>query len=361
MDTAFYNDILWRWVIPPAALLVAAIVGWTASRLLRSLLLTATRHSAARWDDEVVDRLLDPLTVALTIAASLALLPFLQLDAGLAIDIRRVARVVLLTDFFWAVWRIVDVTRLLALRSPWAVRVPASRALVPLGARAAKVILLAIAIIAALSVFGYPVASLVAGLGIGGLALALAAQKTVENLFGAFSIGVDQPFREGDFVKIEEFVGTVEAIGLRSTRFRTLDRTIITIPNGKLADMRLESFTERDRLRLATVIGLVYETTAAQLRAALAGFEAVLRAHPKIWPDAVVVRFREFAASSLDIEIMAWFQTTDWGEFQAIRQEILLQFMDVVERAGSSFAFPTQTVHLASAAAAAPAAATARG
>ncbi|MGH7605174.1 MAG: mechanosensitive ion channel family protein, partial [Gemmatimonadaceae bacterium] len=346
MDAAFYNDILWRWLVPPVALVVAALAGWAASRLLRTGLLAGARRSTTRWDDEVVNRLLDPLTVALTVAAALILLPFLRLDAGLATDIRRVARVVLLTDFFWAVWRIVDITRLLALRSPWAVKVPASRALVPLGARAVKIVLLAIAIIAALSVFGYPVASLVAGLGIGGLALALAAQKTVENLFGAFSIGVDQPFREGDFVKIEDFVGTVEAIGLRSTRFRTLDRTIISIPNGKLAEMRLESFSERDRLRLAAVIGLVYETTAAQLRTTLAGFEAALRAHPKISPDAIVVRFSEFAASSLDIEIMAWFQTTDWGEFQAIRQEILLQFMDVVEKAGSSFAFPTQTVHL---------------
>jgi MscS family membrane protein len=216
----------------------------------------------------------------------------------------------------------------------------------PLGARISKIMVLAIAAVAVLSLLGLPVASLIAGLGIGGLALALAAQKTVENLFGAFSIGVDQPFREGDFVKIEDFVGTVEAVGLRSSRFRTLDRTVITIPNGKLADMRLESFTARDRMRLATIIGLVYETTAAQMRDVLQGFEHVLRAHPKIWPDAVVVRFREFGASSLDIEIMAWFQTSEWSEFQLIRQEILLQFMDVVERAGSSIAFPTRTIHL---------------
>ena len=208
--------------------------------------------------------------------------------------------------------------------------------------------MLAIAVVAVLSMLGYPVASLIAGLGIGGLAVALAAQKTVENLFGAFSIGVDQPFREGDFVKIEDFVGTVEAVGLRSSRFRTLDRTVITIPNGRLADMRLESFTARDRLRLATVIGVEYRTTAAQMREVLSGFERVLRDHPKIWPDAMVVRFREFAASSLDIEIMAWFQTSDWGEFQLIRQEILLQFMELVERAGTSFAFPTRTIHIAS-------------
>ena len=347
VSATVFNSAAWHWAVIAVALPVAALVGWIASRLLRSALRAGVGRTRASWDDVLVNRLGDPLTVGLTVGAALVILPFLDFAGTLAHDIRRVARAILLADFFWATWRIVDASGHLALRSSWAVRVPASRSLVPLGARATKAVLLAIAVVAALSLFGYPVASLVAGLGIGGLALALAAQKTVENLFGAFSIGVDQPFREGDFVKIEDFVGTVEAIGLRSTRFRTLDRTIISIPNGKLAEMRLESFTERDRLRLAAVVGLVYETTSSQLRSALSGFEAVLRAHPKIWPDAVVVRFREFAASSLDIEIMAWFQTTDWGEFQAIRQEILLQFMEVVERAGSSFAFPTRTVHLA--------------
>jgi MscS family membrane protein len=95
--------------------------------------------------------------------------------------------------------------------------------------------------------------------------------------------------------------------------------------------------------------GLVYETTEAQMREVLAGLERVLRQHPQIWPDAVVVRFKELAASSLDIEVMAWFETSDWGEFQAIRQEVLLSFMKVVESARTSFAFPTRTLHLAEA------------
>jgi MscS family membrane protein len=141
-------------------------------------------------------------------------------------------------------------------------------------------------------------------------------------------------------------VGTVEAIGLRSTRIRTLDRTIITLPNGKLADTRVESFAYRDRIRLACELGLVYGTSAAQMRQILTGLERVLREHPKIFPDAVTVWFKELAASSLNIEIMAWFQTADFVEFQAIRQEILLRFMAVVEDCGSSFAFPTQTVHV---------------
>jgi MscS family membrane protein len=249
--------------------------------------------------------------------------------------------------FFWLLWRAVDVARLLAERTRWARESPSSRSLLPLGGRTAKILVLLLAIVAVVSALGYPITGLIASLGIGGLAVALAAQKTVENLFGAYSLGVDQPFREGDFVLIEDFVGTVEAIGLRSTRIRTLDRTIITMPNGKLADMRLESFSVRDRLRLATTIRLAFTSTTDQVRTVLAGLEQVLRSHPKIWPDAVVVKLGEVAAASLNIDIMAWFLTSDWGEFQGIRQDVLLQFMEVVNRAGTTFALPAQTVYVA--------------
>ncbi|MGH9203464.1 MAG: mechanosensitive ion channel family protein, partial [Vicinamibacterales bacterium] len=160
------------------------------------------------------------------------------------------------------------------------------------------------------------------------------------------SIGVDQPFRVGDTVKVEDFLATVERIGLRSTRFRTMDRTIVTIPNGKLADSRVESYTARDRMRLSTIVGVVYGTSEAQLREVLDGFARVLREQPKLWPEGVTVLLRGLGASALEIEVTAWFQTEDFAEFQAIRQEVLLQFVRVVERAGTSFAYPTQTVQV---------------
>jgi len=340
-------DILrWQWLALPLLLVAAALLGALVSRLVRGLFSRAVARTSTAWDDAILDRLSAPLTVALTVAAASALLPWLALYAPAEHAAYRIVRVALFAVFFWSLWRLVDVVRRVVAGSRWATASPASRALLPLATRITKVLVVALAVVAVLSMLGYPVTSLVAGLGLGGLALALAAQKTVENLFGAFSIGVDQPFREGDFVRIDDFVGTVEAIGLRSSRFRTLDRTLVTLPNGRVADMRIESYAARDRLRFAAVVGLAYETTVAQMREVLAGFERVLRDHPKLWPDAVVVRFREFAASSLDIEIMAWFQTVDWAEFQLIRQEILLQFMEVVERSGTSIAFPTRTVHL---------------
>ena len=337
----------WQWLVLPAVVVMALLLGSILGRGVRAAFALAAARTASTIDDAALRRLGAPIHAVATIAIAAVLLPWLNLDQW-AVDLwRRLLRAAFLLTVFWAVWRLVDVAQLAASESHWARSAPASRNLIPLGARTSKIVIAAIGVIAVLSLLGYPVTSLVAGLGIGGLALALAAQKTVENLFGAFSIGVDQPFREGDFVHVDDFVGTVECIGLRSTRFRTLDRTIVTLPNGRLADMRLESFAARDRLRLAATVGLVYETTAAQMRQVLAGFERVLRAQPKIWPDAVVVRFGELAASSLNVDVMAWFKTSDWAEFQAIREQVLLQFMDVVEAAGSSFAFPTTTVHVA--------------
>lgn len=200
------------------------------------------------------------------------------------------------------------------------------------------------AVTALVTALGYPAASLLAGLGVGGLAVALAAQKTVENLFGAFSIGVDQPFGEGDFIKVDTLTGTVESIGLRSTRIRTLERTLITIPNGKLSEMRIESYTARDRWRLSCNLALDYGTTSEQMHRVIRGMEEILRRHPKIWPDNIIVRFKEIGSYALNIEVMAWFLTTDWNEFLAIRQEVLLNFMDCVKLAGTSFAFIAQSL-----------------
>lgn len=216
----------------------------------------------------------------------------------------------------------------------------------PLAGRISKIVLVVGAGVMVLSSLGYPVTSLLAGLGIGGLALALAAQKTAENVFGSVSIGIDQPFRVGELVQVDGILGTVELLGLRSTRIRTLDRTLVTIPNGRLADMKVENLAARDRMRLSCTLGLEYGTTRDQLRTVLEGVRGVLREHPLIWPDTILVRFKELGASSLDIEVMAWFRVTDWGEFLEVREEVLMSFMGVVEEAGCSFAFPTQTLHL---------------
>ena len=337
----------WQWiaVLGIAALATAGgkLLAVPVAFLLRRLFST-TRTS---WDDTLLERSGGPLTLLLGVTVAWVLVPWLELYEPAWQFVRGVLRALGLVAIFWALWRSVDVVESALRGSDWN-QGTSTRSLVSLAGGLAKVLIATLGLIAALSELGYPVSGLLAGLGIGGLALALAAQKTGENLFGSLSLALDRPFDVGEFVKVEDFVGHVETVGLRSTRFRTLDRTLITIPNGRMAEMRIENYTSRDRMRLACTIGLVYSTSPAQARQVLEETEKLLRAHPKIWPDAVSVRFQEFGASSLNIGVMAWFQTPDWTEFQEIRQEILLQILEVVERAGTSFAFPTQTVHLVS-------------
>lgn len=336
----------WRWLAFGLTLAFALLAGVLVSWLVRRALNRLAERTENTWDDKLPGRLRGPLRLAAATAVVVLLLPELKLARQLASPTTQLARALFFVSIYWGLWRTIDVFAEALGASRWASTRPVWRAFVPLVGRIAKALVIVVMGIAVLSSMGYPVASLIAGLGVGGLAVALAAQKTVENLFGSLSIAVDQPFRPNDFVKIEDFVGTVEAIGLRSTRIRTLDRTIITLPNGKLADMRTETFTVRDRMRLHAVLNLVYGTTAEQVRKVIRGIEEVLRAHPKIWPDALPVRFRALGGYALEIEVMCWFQTPDWNEFTAIRSEILLSFMDVVEKAGTSFALPTQTLHV---------------
>jgi MscS family membrane protein len=338
------------WMITFIAVVCAFVIGRVIVRIARPVLARLAGRTATEWDDRLVHLMSSPLSLVLALQALRIASPWLPLDARANAALGDAVAIVTTLAVLWTAFRSIDLARAMLERRSWAIDRPSSRSLLSIGARFAKVTVIVISGIVGLAQLGVSVASLIAGLGIGGLAVALAAQKTLENLFGTLSIGVDQPMREGDVVKLYDIVGTVEQIGLRSTRIRTHDRTIVTVPNGELANQRIESFSVRDRLRLATTIGLVYGTTSAQMRAILAELEAILRRHPRIWPEAVVVRFRELGASSLDIEVQAWFQTTEWAEFQVIRQDVLLEFMAAIERLGSAIAFPTRTVHMASSA-----------
>lgn len=312
---------------------------------MRKLLGRIAARAATPWDDLALKRLAGPITAAWGLGAAYLLVPALALYDPAEAFIHRVLSTGFFLAFFWALLIAADIAGKVVETWPWASANPSSRSLILLAVRVSKVAILAMAVVAILSEFGYPVTSLVAGLGIGGLALALASQKTVEHMFGAVSLGIDQPFRVGDFVKVDGVEGTVEVVGLRSTRIRTPDRTMVSIPNGKLAEMRIESVAARDRVRLGCTLGLARDTTAQQLRDVLDGLEGALRAHPKIWPDELSVRLKALGESSLDVEVQAWF-ATDWAGFTLARQEMLLAFLDVVENAGARFAFPTRTVQL---------------
>ena len=193
---------------------------------------------------------------------------------------------------------------------------------------------------------GLPVFSLLAGLGIGGLAIALAIRPTLENLIGGFIIFIDKPVRLGDFCNFGSYTGTVERIGVRSTEIRALDRTIISIPNAKFADMEIVNWAQCDQMLINATIGLRYETTPDQLRYVLAKMREMFHAHPRIANDTVRVRFSGYGASSLDITIRVYADTREWNDFHAIKEDVFMRLNDIVSDSGTGFAFPSQTLYM---------------
>ncbi len=193
---------------------------------------------------------------------------------------------------------------------------------------------------------GVPLVPLVASLGIGGLAVALAARPTIENLIGGIILYTDRPVCVGDFCRFGNYDGTVERIGVRSTQIRALDRTVITVPNATLADMEIVNWARCDQMLIQTTIGLRYETSLEQLRYVLAKLREMFVAHPKIENDTVRVRFVGYGSSSLDIQIRVYALTRDWSEFFAIQEDVFLRAGEIVDEAGTSFAFPSQTMYL---------------
>ena len=218
---------------------------------------------------------------------------------------------------------------------------------VRLGFQILSVLAMAWMVILGAASMGISVAPLIAGLGVGGLAVALAAQHTVENFIAGLVLFADKPVRIGDACQFGEHRGTVEQIGLRSTRIRGIDRAVVSIPNAEFAKLRLVNFTRRDKILLKTVLGLRYETTADQLRHVLAALRQLLTNHPKIDAESVRVRFTGYGAYALDVEVFALAETNDWATFLAIQEDILLEVMDVVTGSGCGFAFPSQTHYMA--------------
>ncbi|MGB9505533.1 MAG: mechanosensitive ion channel family protein [Candidatus Acidiferrum sp.] len=211
--------------------------------------------------------------------------------------------------------------------------------------RLTHVVMLIVASVAALALFGFNVKTTLAGLGIGGLALALAAQKTLENLIGGVSLLMDKVIRVGDFCQIGDQLGTVEDIGLRSLRLRTLDGNLSVVPNGSLAQMQFVNMARRSKLLINQKFSLRIETQAEQLRHVLDHVQSMLNQHPSIEVGTSRVRVADFAGAAFDLELFAYGKTGDWTEFTAIRQDVILKIAEIVEAAGTRLAAPTRLTY----------------
>jgi MscS family membrane protein len=256
----------------------------------------------------------------------------------------------------WAVMAIAAVVWILILLSGYAERFVSRRlrkynltgtaSVLRLTRRIIDVLLIFAGLVAVLYHFGVSPTAALAGLGVGGIAVALAAQKTLENVVGGISLIFDQAVRVGDFLKVGDTVGEVDEIGLRSIRIRTFDRTIVNIPNGQIAAMSIETLSARDKYWFHPPIALRSGTTGAQIHSVIDNLRMVLSHHPSVDSDSVRVRFLGFGTSSFNVDVFAYLQARDWIHFLEIQEGLLFSIVEIVEQSGSQLALPSQATIL---------------
>lgn len=217
--------------------------------------------------------------------------------------------------------------------------------LIPFATKCAKIAIVFLGSLMALQSFGINVVSILAGLGLGGLALALAAQDTAANLFGSITIFLDQPFKVKDWIKVKDIEGTVESIGFRSSRIRTFYDSVVTVPNSVMAKENIDNMGVRNRRRTRQVIGLTYETPPEKVALFCDRVRSLLKENPKVHPDSIAVLFNNFNQSSLDVLVNFNLMVKTGPEEMAQQQEILLGILKISLEIGVSFAYPTQMVY----------------
>jgi MscS family membrane protein len=336
---------LWQWLGLLVAVPVALVIGWLLVLLLaipRQLWLKIRK----RPNLLSYRRVSTPLLVTFSAMAHRIIAHYFGLPLLTRLYYGRVISILISIGFFWFVLRVTNFTmQRLRIHAVGAGRIGTGTLMV-LVERLSTALIVVVAILSILAILGFNLTTVLAGLGIGGIAIAFAAQKTLENLFGGISVLADEVIRVGDYCRFGDRTGTVEDISLRSTRVRTDARTELSIPNGTLATMSIENFARRDKILFNPVLAIRCETTADQLRYLLAEVRRMLYAHPKIETGSASIRFASFDTSSLRLEIAGYVLTADANEFAAIREDLLLRIMDIVHQSGSDFAFPSQTLYM---------------
>ncbi len=346
-ELVLFRIQLWQWIGLFALLPLTYLASWLALWLVQQTVRPLVSRTRTSMDDRLLGAVLGPARLGLAVALFALGVLVLQLSMPAQKAFNHLEAAAVIVAVCWLALRMIDVSSEILERRLEKENRQAAVSVLPLGRRTVKAIALLFAALAAIQNFGFNVTGILASLGIGGLAIALGAQKSLENLFAGLSLISDQPVRVGDFCRFGDSLGTVEDIGLRSTKIRTLDRSVMAVPNSQFAEMHLDNLSRRDRIRLNMLLGLRYETSADQLRHVLLGVRRMLISHPKVDLEPFWrVRFVGFGDYSLNIEVFVYVKTQDYGEFCGIQEDILLRIMDIVEASGSSFAFPSQTTYL---------------
>jgi len=341
----FLGMAFWQWLALIIAIPVAVAIGWAIVLLLaipRRLYLKYRNRPNLHSYSQVSK----PLLLMFGGMAHRVIGSYLGLPLLPRLYYFRTIAVLISIGFFWFLIRISQITMQRLRRHAISVGRTGTGTLMLLGERILAAVIFILAVLAILAILGFNLTTLLAGLGIGGIAIAFAAQKTLENLFGGISVLADEVIRVGDSCRFGDRVGTVEDISLRSTRIRTVERTQLSIPNGTLATMNVENLSRRDKILFNPTLNVRGETSPDQLRYVLAEIRRLLYEHPKVESASARIRLAGCDQGVFLLEIFSYVLTSDFAEFTAIREDLLLRIMEIVKQSGTAFAFPSQTLYL---------------
>jgi MscS family membrane protein len=338
----------------PVANLVAAVIIFFLILLFRKLftkivlvfIQQMTKKTETYYDDRVISALKDPIRFAFVIIALhvFFLLIFKETDF-----IVKLLDTLIVYTVFWAILAIVEALRGMIYSTTAKFNPDLSKEMGNFIIAIFKILIGGIGLAAILTVWGINVTALIASLGLGGLAFALAAKDAASNLFGSFALLADKSIRIGEWVKVGGVEGVVEDVGMRTTKIRSFQKTLITVPNQLVANQPIENFSRRGIRRIKMHIGLTYGTTSKQIVAIKNEIEQMLRAHEGIsQKDSLMVYFDSFGDSSLNIFIYTFTATANWAKYLEVKEDIHIKIMQIVENNGSSFAFPSQSIYVES-------------
>jgi MscS family membrane protein len=341
-QTRIFGLTLWQILAFLLLLPILYGVSWAVIAFVAWIFRQFRRGASGEWATSAHR----PATALLTLLLHRAALAWLGLPVLYRVYYNRVLYVLVFLGVLWLLFRLVDVIDRYLMRRVMPVGAARGRSTLALTRGALRWAAVVLVILLALPFYGVNVTAALAGLGVGGLVLALAAQKSLENVFGGFAILSDRPLQVGDLCRIAGQLGEIEDITLWNTRLRTFERVLVSIPNGAVVSGQIENLSRRDKYWFHPIVGLVYETTSAQMRQVLEKIRDLLVADPRIETEGSRARFLRFGAYSLDIEVFGYVRAEDYPSFLAIQEELLLRVFEIVESAGTSVAFPTQTVFM---------------
>jgi MscS family membrane protein len=329
----------------PVLYFVSRFFLWTIIEMIRMVLRFRGHRGPTRRSREWL-ALARPSAFLLTLGLHRLLSPMIGIPLLHRQYYSRTVTILLLAGIVWWLWRAVDLVaeRMRDRLKPDHPRT--AQSVYVLGRRLLKGVVAAIALLAGLAAFGVNLTATLAGLGIGGVALAFASQRTLENVFGGIFVLSDRSIVVGDVCQIGKYTGEVVDVGLRSMQLRTVNRTVVYVPNGTLATMEVENLSRRDKFLFQHVVGLRYETTLEQVGRVQAEIRAMLAGDARIEQDTHRVRLVRFGSYSLDIDVFAYVKAADFPGFLAVQEELLTRIMGTVNSAGTGLAFPSQTMYV---------------